>query len=294
MDFFVKFWGTRGSIPTPGYRTQVYGGNTSCVEIRIGDILIICDGGSGLRELGLDLMTRGLEKIVGHMFFSHTHWDHIQGFPFFVPAYIVENTFYVYGSSAGDTRSFELLSGQMQSDYFPVNFSELSAHILPRYLQDNSADINGIEIHSMEMNHPGGAIAYSFESEGFKVVYACDNELDTILENKGVCLSNSEVARIIPKRFVDFARNADLLIGDGQYTDEEYTSKIGWGHSRATTLVDLAVQAGVKRLAVSHHDPLQSDESVSKKIKACRNRAIELQSDLIVFGAREGMELRIE
>ena len=172
MEFFVKFWGTRGSIPTPGYRTQKFGGNTPCLEIRIDDLLFICDGGSGLRELGLDLMTRGMKKITGHLFFSHTHWDHIQGFPFFVPAYSPENTFYVYAPSAGDRRTYELLSGQMKSDYFPVNFSELSAKIMVRDLRQGATTIEGVEVTSQEMNHPGGSYGFSFACGAHRVVYA--------------------------------------------------------------------------------------------------------------------------
>jgi len=293
MDFFVKFWGTRGSIPTPGYRTQKYGGNTPCIEIRCDEKLLICDGGSGLRELGLDLISRKEKKITGHMFFSHTHWDHIQGFPFFVPAYIPENTFYVYCPNPGDTRVYELLSGQMNSDYFPVNFSELSAHILARDMQNRSTGIDGIEVKAMPLNHPGGSVGYSFESDGHTVVYATDNELDSVLKNRKEAMVKPEAPREVPDEYVDFVRGADLLIADGQYTDQEYPDKVGWGHSRATTLVDWAARAGVKQLAVSHHDPLQTDDDVHAKISSCRERAAKLGSDLVVFGARESLELKI-
>jgi phosphoribosyl 1,2-cyclic phosphodiesterase len=294
MDFFVKFWGTRGSIPTPGHRTQKFGGNTSCVEMRIADELFICDGGSGIRELGLDLMARGSKNIIGHMFFSHTHWDHIQGFPFFVPAYLPQNTFHVYTAPGGGKHTFELLSGQMNSDYFPVSFSDLGACIIPKRLQGRETIISNIAVASCEMNHPGGAVGYSFKSAGHKVVYALDNEIDPLLENPAESLADASIPRKIPQSLVDFASGADLLIADGQYTDEEYLSKAGSGHSRATTLVDLAICAGVKQLAVMHHDPLQDDEAVSNKIEACRKRAESLGSEIIVFGAREGMELKIE
>ncbi len=294
MDFFVKFWGTRGSIPTPGHRTQKFGGNTSCVEMRIAGELFICDGGSGIRELGLDLMARGSEEIVGHMFFSHTHWDHIQGFPFFTPAYLPQNTFHVYTAAGGGKHTFELLSGQMNSDYFPVSFSDLGARIVPSRLQGKETTIAGVTVATCKMNHPGGAVGYSFESAGRKVVYALDNEIDPLLDNLDESLADTSVPRKVPLSLIDFARGADLLIADGQYTDVEYPSKAGWGHSRATTLVDLAISAGARQLAVMHHDPLQDDEAVSRKIAACRKRAESLGSDIIVFGAREGMELKIE
>ncbi len=294
MEFYVKFWGTRGSIPTPGYRTKKFGGNTSCVEIRIGQELIICDAGSGLREMGLDLVTRKQQPPQGHFFFSHAHWDHIQGFPFFLPAYQSSYTFFVYGTSAEGVRVYDLLSGQMQSSYHPVDFSELSANIQARELSEGKTQIDGIEVDSYAMNHPGGATTYSFAIDGRKTIYASDCEVDAVLANREESLADPQAPRRLPTTMVDFFRDADLAIIDGQYTDQEYLDRIGWGHSRATTLVDLAVAAGVKQLAVTHHDPMQADDDVSRKIAACRSRAERLGSDLIVFGAREGMELKID
>lgn len=294
MTFFVKFWGTRGSIPTPGHRTKTFGGNTACVEIRVDEVLFVCDGGSGLRELGLDLMARGSQPIVGHMLFSHTHWDHIQGFPFFVPAYIPSNTFYIYGTSAGDTRFFQLLSGQMQSDYFPVKFSELGAKIQARDLGDGTKEIDGVLVRCMPQKHQGPSFAFSLEKDGRKVVYATDHEFDLVLRNPEEVSRDPSALRLIPERFVEFVRGADLLISDGQYTDSEYAKKVNFGHPRATTLVDVAIQGEVKQLAISHHDPMQSDEDVTAKIAACRERAKAFRSNVTIFGAREGLELRVE
>lgn len=292
MSLFVKFWGTRGSIPTPGPSTHRYGGNTSCLEIRTADTLLICDGGTGLRELGLDLMRRyqGL-PIEGHMLFSHPHWDHIQGFPFFTPAYQAENTFHIYGTPAGDRRIFNLVSGQMRSDYFPVDFSELSARILAADLNDGR--IGDIKVGVLPQHHPGGSYAFSLETQGRKVVFATDNELDEVIAEREHSLQNPEAPRVLPDELIDFVRGADLLVADGQYSEEEYASKIGWGHPRATTTVDLAAAAGVKQLAITHHDPMQSDADVDTKIAACVERAKRLAPGLIVFGAREGVELKI-
>jgi phosphoribosyl 1,2-cyclic phosphodiesterase len=294
MAFFVKFWGTRGSIPTPGFRTRTYGGNTSCVELRIDDVLMICDAGSGIRELGLDLMNRVQGPLTGHLFFSHTHWDHIQGFPFFTPAYEPENTFYVYGTQTGDTRVHDLLSGQMKSQYFPIDFSDLGSNILARNLGDGSQDIEGVRVRCHQLDHPGGCFAYSFEKASRKVVYATDTEIDRILENQEEAGKDSNLLRSVPRSLVEFIEGADLLILDGQYTDEEYLEKAGWGHSRVTTAVDLAVQAQAQQLAIFHHDPLQNDNDVKRKIEQGRKRAARLAPDLIVFGAREGVELRID
>lgn len=294
MSFFVKFWGTRGSIPTPGWQTRKYGGNTPCVEIRIGDTLYICDGGTGLRELGIQLLKEQKESIVAHLFFSHPHWDHIQGFPFFTPAYIPSNTFYIYGTDPGDTRYFDVLSGQMGSDYFPVKFSDLGAQILPRFLGKEGSEIEGVHISWFRQVHPGGSLAYKFIKGDHCVVYATDNELDLELVNKEEADADSEVLRQVSPAYLDFIRGADLLIADGQYTDEEYPQKVGFGHPRATTVVDAAAAAGVKNLAICHFDPMLNDEAIDESIHRCRLRAQKQASNLMVFGAREKVELRID
>lgn len=294
MAIFIKFWGTRGSIPTPGPSTARYGGNTACVEIRVGETLFICDGGTGLRELGMDLLRRAEGRpIVGHLLFSHPHWDHIQGFPFFTPAYQQENTFTIYGFGAGDQRIFRLLSGQMRSDYFPVDFSELSATIRPAELVTGQGVIDGVHLRALPQTHPGGSWAFSFEAHGKKVVYATDHELDLLLPDPEASMADPHAVRELPQHVVDFCAGADLLIADGQYTDEEYRSKVGWGHPRATTVVDLAIAAGVKQLAITHHDPMQTDPDVERKIAACRRRAALRAPGLQVFAAREGVELKI-
>jgi phosphoribosyl 1,2-cyclic phosphodiesterase len=294
MNFFVKFWGTRGSIPTPGSLTQVFGGNTPCIELRVDDSLFVCDGGSGLRELGLDLLRRGKKPLKVHMFFSHAHWDHIQGFPFFVPAFLADNAMVIYGTSPGDTKFHKLLSGQMESDYFPVAFGDLGAQIQPDDLGHADKLIEGVRVRAIPQLHHGPSYGYSFEKDGRKVIYATDNELDLELLNAAEVEADLEAPRRCPTRYVEFCRGARLLIADGQYTDEEYRNKRTWGHPRATTLVDLAIEAGVEQLAITHHDPLQSDDQVRQKVEVCRARAARLGSKLTVFGAREGMELRID
>jgi phosphoribosyl 1,2-cyclic phosphodiesterase len=293
MPVFVKFWGTRGSIPTPGHKTKRYGGNTSCVEIRIGDQLFICDGGTGLRELGLELMSRGDGAVEAHMFFSHMHWDHIQGFPFFVPAYSNKNRLNVYEVAPGDDRVQRLLHGQMRSDYFPVTFTDLGATIESRSFVNAETSVGPVRVRCMEQTHPGQSFAYSFEIDGLKVVYATDNELDLTIKNRDESERDPLALRQLPDAFVRFVADADLLISDGQYTDEEYPKKVGWGHARANTVVDLAIQAGVKRCAVFHHDPLHGDDFMEQKIGVARQRAERAGKNLEVFGAREGLELKL-
>lgn len=145
-----------------------------------------------------------------------------------------------------------------------------------------------------EQRHPGGSYAYSFEKNGHKVVYATDNEIDLTLLDTEQVLRDPKSARLLPPAFVEFCRGADLLIADGQYTDEEYPKYVGWGHARATTVVDLAVAAGVRQLAIYHHDPMQSDRDVESKIEMCRQRASRFNSPLFIFAAREGIELKVD
>jgi phosphoribosyl 1,2-cyclic phosphodiesterase len=288
----VRFWGTRGSIPTPGHKTRRYGGNTSCVAIEIGDRLLICDGGTGLRELGLDLVSRGSKKLEAHLFFSHMHWDHIQGFPFFVPAYAPDNELYVYETAPGEDRVQRLLHGQMRSEYFPVTFSDLGARIHGRHFSESVLDLGGVRVRCLEQKHPGRSFAYSFESGGRKVVYATDSELDLLLEDPELPERDPEALRRLPAPLVDFVRGADLLIADAQYTDEEYPKKRGWGHARANTVVDLARQAGVAQCALFHHDPMHSDDMVDQKIAIAEARAARAGEKTVIFGAREGMALK--
>lgn len=291
MACFVRFWGTRGSIPTPGHKTRKYGGNTSCVELRIDGSLFICDGGTGLRELGVEL---GSEPIAAHMFFSHTHWDHIQGFPFFTPAYAKNNTLYVYDVDRHDPRIRRLLLGQMQSDYFPVSFGDLGARIESADLQGGRKAIDGTQVSCFEQTHPGRSFAYSFEKHGLKLVYATDNELDLKLRNADDVARDPTLLRQVDPEFVRFVAGADLLVADGQYTDAEYAGKVGWGHARAFTVVDLAVAAGVKQCAIFHHDPMHSDEAMDALIARCQARARAHGSPLVVFGAREGLALKLD
>jgi phosphoribosyl 1,2-cyclic phosphodiesterase len=298
MGFYVRFYGTRGSIPTPGWQTRKFGGNTPCVTVRyVGaetSDLFICDGGTGLRKFGIDLGRQlGRDKpLLAHLLFSHGHWDHIQGFPFFGPAYVPNNRLVIHDTAA-DLRFYNLLSGQMQADYFPVALQDLGADIASAVLSPEGQDIAGVRVSFMRLHHPGGSLAYKFEAGGLCVVYATDNELDLDLENIGESLTHLDAVRHGPAQYLDFVRGADLLIADGQYTDVEYPGRVNWGHSRATTAVDVAIAAGVKRLAIFHHDPMHSDAVVSDILNVCAERAKRQGSSLVVFAAREDVELHV-
>lgn len=292
MDTFVKFWGTRGSIPTPGSWTRVYGGNTSCVEIRFDETLLICDAGSGIRELGKDLLTRDPRPSVLHLFITHTHWDHIQGFPFFMPAYHKDMDIRVYGNSREDDSRYQLLSGQMNSDYFPVSFRDLGARIDFDYFEGNQKQIQGVLVRTFRLNHPGGCFGYSFEKEGRKIVYATDVELDARPGEVFPADASDEELRHVSDGLVNVAQDADLLIIDAQYDDAEYAVRTGWGHSSCFSATDLAVRAGVKELALFHHDPESTDAHVDDLVKQCAARGSRHDPSLVVFGAREGLELK--
>jgi phosphoribosyl 1,2-cyclic phosphodiesterase len=287
MALFVRFWGVRGSIPTPGTRTRRFGGNTSCVQVRHEDTLIICDAGTGLRELGVHLArTMGDGPLTIHLFLSHPHWDHIQGFPFFGLAYRPNVTIHVYCPEKDD-RNYRLLSGQMSDAYFPVRFSDLGAKILKANFSGTSIRIGGVLVTQFEQKHPGGSLGFRFDTEDAAVLYATDIELDAVTK-----APRTEEAWMPPKELLQAARGVDLLIGDSQYFDHEYEKKVGWGHPRATTLVDWAARSGAKQVALYHHDPMHSDKDVDLKVTVCQARAQQLGGTVEVFGAREGIELK--
>ncbi len=291
-DVFVRFWGVRGSIPTPGPRTRRYGGNTTCVEVRVDDTLLVFDAGTGLRELGVQLMRAASKELTVHLFLSHPHWDHIQGFPFFGPAYAKNTTLYVYGPK-GDDKNYQLLSGQMSNAYFPVRFSDLGAKIVSRSFAGASVKIDNVKVTSFGQKHPGGSMGFRVDHEDKSVVFATDSELDQLLIDPGIVERDASALRELPDDLVQAVQNADLLVADAQYTDAEYAQKVGWGHPRATTVVDLAAQAGVRRLALTHHDPMHSDRDVDMLVLECAERAEEHGVELEVFAAREGVTLKV-
>ena len=257
----ITFWGVRGSIPTPGPNTVQTGGNTSCVELRAGKAILIFDGGTGLRLLGKKLSKE--MPIVAHMFFSHVHWDHIQGFPFFEPAFAPGNVFHLYGGNNVSRTLEETLAGQMDHPNFPVHLTAMDAQMTFRDLQEGEgveiADGLGgdVRVTNASGNHPQGVYAFRVDHGGKAFVYATDTE---------------HYEGRIDDRLVHLARNADLLVYDSQYTPEEYSGtagiggpKRGWGHSTFAEGAKLAKTAGAKRLVLFHHDPTQTDDAVREK-----------------------------
>jgi phosphoribosyl 1,2-cyclic phosphodiesterase len=292
MPVFVKFWGTRGSIPTPASWTRVYGGNTPCVEVRFDDTIFVCDAGSGIRELGKDLLTRQPAPKELHLLLTHSHWDHIQGFPFFAPLYQPGMKIHVYGKQAKDDSPYRLLSGQMSSSYFPVSFHDLGDRVVADYLLDGKKDINGVLVESFALNHPGGCIGYSFSKNGRKIVYMTDNELEIQAGDIFPDVEDAGPLRHVPEDLVAVASGADLLIVDAQYDEKTYAERIKWGHSSCFSVTDLAIRAKVKNLALFHHDPEDTDGGIDEKVVACRRRAARHSAKLAICAAREGVEMK--
>jgi phosphoribosyl 1,2-cyclic phosphodiesterase len=279
----ITFWGVRGSIPTPGPGTAKIGGNTSCVELRAGKAVIIFDGGTGLRLLGKKLLKE--MPLTAHMFFSHVHWDHIQGFPFFEPAFVAGNRFHLYGGNNVSRTLEDTLSGQMDHPNFPVHLTAMGAKMTFRDLAAGETveieDGQGAVAHVSNAtgNHPQGVYAFRVDHGGKAVVYATDTE---------------HYAGRVDENLAKLARGADVFIYDSQYTPEEYAgtagtggSKKGWGHSTYEEGVRLAEAAGAKRLVLFHHDPGQTDAAVREKEK----RAKALFDDVVA--AHEGLVIEV-
>lgn len=247
-QFYMKVWGARGSIPTPGPETVKYGGNTSCLEIRCGNELLIFDAGTGLRPFGNELLKE--MPVKAKIFLSHAHWDHIQGFPFFVPAYIPGNEFHLYGQERIDVE--EILRLQMTSPNFPVTLDEMQSEFQFHHLNLRGTIVLGdIKVEYDQLNHPNGVTGFRINYNGKSIVYATDTEHYSCID----------------KTLLDLTQDADILIYDAQYTHEEYcgihgSPKTKWGHSTWNAAVELAKAANIKQLVLWHHDPGHNDDFV--------------------------------
>lgn len=284
----VKFWGVRGSIPTPGVKYIKYGGNTPCVEVRLpNNQLFIFDAGTGIRELG-NVLSKGEERLKTHIFLSHFHWDHIQGLPFFKPSYIEGNEIVILGMDLQEARLDSIISNQMESIYFPVKLQSLSARMRFQILSEGSNLINGIQVDTVYINHPGQAMGYVVTFGKIKICYFTDNELVPAWAAKNFKLKYDPDTRESILRIID---GADLLIHDAQYTDEEYKTKVGWGHSPLSEVLCLAKEGGVNRLALFHHDPDHFDEQMDIFVANCKENTNGSPHVMECFAAHEGMEL---
>lgn len=269
-----RFWGVRGSIPTPGPRTVRYGGNTACIEIRAGGHRLIFDGGTGLRSLGQTILRVG-KPVTAHIFLTHMHWDHIQGIPFFTPAFMPGNRFEFYGEPKGDRTLRSILEQQMNDPNFPVPLSIMSSDLAFHAIGagEHIEIAPGLTVQTAALNHPNGCLALKCTFNGRSLVYATDTE--------------HEPDGPPAPGLVEFAQGAEVLIHDAMYTTAEYHGgKQGWGHSTYEAAVEVAQAANVKRLYFFHHDPLHDDAFLDARLAEARAGLVG--SPLIVEMAREG------
>ena len=290
----LTFWGTRGSIPTPGRITEKYGGNTPCVSVESHGQYIIFDAGSGIRNYGLELNNSGLgtdtDPLSLCLFLSHTHWDHIQGLPFFNPAYINGNKLVIYGSPKKEKILGTILSGQMDFHYFPITMSNLAADISIKEITGEEIRLGDVVIDWQEQHyHPGGCVRYRLGVDGKKIVYASDVELNFAFYPK----KKTAETELHAQEYLDFIQGADLLIADGQFTGEEYETKAGWGHTSIPLLLEVAYKANVKQLALFHHDPQHSDKFLNDLWSKYSPQYHTADPPMHIFWAREGLTMPI-
>ncbi|MCE5249918.1 response regulator [bacterium] len=284
---FCRLWGTRGSVPVSGLRYMHHGGNTSCISFECGDEIIIFDAGTGIRELGMELLKQPPRRL--HMFISHTHWDHIQGFPFFVPAFLPGFEIIVYGASGFGKDLESVFRGQFDRDYFPIQMDDMKADFKFVHLGESPLCIGDTEIYWEFTHHPGAALGYKIRANRRMVGYVSDNEfLKGYLGHPDNVTRDSELLQPYNK-LVEFMSDIDVLISEAQYTNEEYQHKIGWGHSSLSNACHLMRLAGIKKWIVTHHDPMHDDEFLHKKLNLTRQIMRELNYQIDVSNGFDGL-----
>ncbi len=269
----------RGSIATPGASTVRYGGNTSCIEIRSGDEIIILDAGTGLRGLGQSLLAEFKNRPLNlTLLLTHTHWDHIQGLPFFGPIYNPRCRLRILGSEGARKGLVAALTGQMESTYFPVPFDKLPSNIEIEELADFNFDIGSVLVRSLRANHPGICVGYRLFSPDGLITFFPDVEPRAGGNDRDM---------------IEFVRDSDVLILDSQYDKAEYTKHVGWGHGCVDDSVALALKANVKELCLFHHDPDHDDKRIDEFVKHARRLVAKRKAKLKVEAAREGMVIQL-
>lgn len=282
----VRFWGIRGTLPVPGLKSLRYGGNTNCVTLCFAKkYFFIFDAGSGIKELSNYLVNENAFPMEAKIFISHPHYDHINGLPFFVPMYMQGNEFEIIGPNDGDKSIESIISGQMDSVYFPVTTKEFAAKISFRDVGEEEFDIDELHVKTILLNHPGKCLGYRVQYKNKSFCYITDNELN---QEDSQHFNQNDVDRLI-----EFISNANILIIDSTYTDEEYAKKTGWGHSPISRVIDVADKARVKLLCLHHHDPDQSDDDIDRKLQQARELLEQRHSATKCIAPREGEEILI-
>jgi len=290
MAYTVTFWGTRGSIPTPGAHTARYGGNTPCVAVegtggpKGGGQLVILDAGTGIRALGRELVERQNGAVLAEILLSHAHWDHIQGLPHFKPFFAPGNAVRIWGSRQGTTSLEAILRQQMDPAVFPVPLDALSAKLTVQQVEPGEFTVGTFRVQAIRLRHPGTTLGYRL-TPAPSMAYVTDNEL-----GPG---GHYETPASWRKDFVAFLKGVELLIHDAMYTPEELEEHRGWGHSTFEEAVALAGDAGVKRLVLFHHEPEHGDEAIDALVAAARRQARAKGLPAEVVAAQEGMTLTL-
>jgi phosphoribosyl 1,2-cyclic phosphodiesterase len=287
----VRFWGTRGTRPTPGKRTLRYGGNTTCVEVRSSkDELLILDSGSGIAELGARLAANG--PLRAHLLITHTHWDHIQGFPFFTPAFHPDTHLKVVGPAGSIKPLQAAFADQMDPAYFPLRLDEIPANV--EFIErraDESFEVAGMKVTPHPLHHPIPTFGYRIDEDGTSFVFATDNEL-AMSGRDELGSADAMLSELVIEQLVEWCDSADLLVHDAQYSVDEYRTRVGWGHSTFEEALVLAERARVQQLAFFHHEPLHSDADIDALVEealgAHRQRG---GAELIAFPAAEDQEI---
>ena len=276
----IRFWGVRGSIPVPGPQTARFGGNTSCVEVRADGQIVILDAGSGLHPLGASLVAEVREQPLDvTLLITHTHWDHIQGFPFFAPAYEPRNRIRVCGFAEALGGLRETFARQMETPFFPIPLTKMSEGVVFEELGGDAFQIGGIRVSACRTSHPGLCYGYRLDTSAGSICYLPDHEVGGVNAAPG----DASVAQLI--------HEADLVILDAQYTAEEYRGREGWGHSSMEDAVRVARDAGAKQLHLFHHDPAHDDDLLDQMLQKARR--IAAGSGMRVRSAREGEQITL-
>lgn len=285
----IKLWGTRGSTPVSNPNCMRHGGNTPCLSIETGDEMVIIDAGSGIRELGIHLMSSNIRKL--HIFIGHTHWDHIQGFPFFTPAYVPGYELVIYGASGFGKNMKSIFKGQLDSDYFPVQLEDMHSKMEFKTLTDSPVRIGDVDIFWNLVNHPGATIGFKIGIGDKRIGYITDDEF---LQGYTGTPRNIPIDDKIVEPYrktVEFVAGVDILIHEAQYTNDEYPAKVGWGHSSVSNACLLAKLAGTKKWIVTHHDPMYDDDFLTRKLVLTKQILQELECPIEVENAFDGMIL---
>ena len=292
----ARFWGVRGSIPTPGRTTLEYGGNTSCIEVRVGDQIIILDAGSGLRLLGRELVTEfGSRPLDLTLLLTHTHWDHIQGLPFFSPVYQPQNRLRVLGYEGARHGLEAILTSQMENPFFPIGLREVPATVKIEELKQMQFTLNDVEVAAFRAYHPGMCVGYRLSFNGNSIAFFPDNELRFAGDPAASQTASirEHLTRMNNEELSGFVRGTDVLVMDTQYDREEYSRHVGWGHGCVDAVVRLALISQVKQLFLFHHDPDHDDEKILQMVQHAQELVAARQGTLQVDAAREGTVVQV-